>query len=89
VGSLEVRDVVELAGELHPAWRASERLALAEQAVWELLHHGSIRIVRAAAGAGGGGAGVVEQERWQPLLLDWGTWAGAGTSRLMIELSEP
>ena len=87
-GPLQVRAVVEVATELRPDWRASDRLALAEQAVWELLHLGSIRIVCAAAGVGGGGAVVVERERWQPLLFDWATWAGDAASRLIVELSE-
>jgi hypothetical protein len=87
-GPLQVRGVVELATELCPEWRASDRLALAEQALWELLHLGSIRIVRAAAGSGGGGAVVVERERWQPLLFDWATWAGDEASRLIVEASE-
>jgi hypothetical protein len=86
-GPLQVRGVVELANELCPEWRASDRLALAEQAVWELLHMGSIRIVRAAAAAGGGGSVVVARERWQPLLFEWATWAG-DDARLIIELSE-
>lgn len=87
-GPLQVHGVVELATELCPEWRASDRLALAEQAVWELLHLGSIRIVRAAAGVGGGGAVVVERERWQLLLFDWATWAGDEASRLIVEVSE-
>jgi hypothetical protein len=87
-GPLQVRGVVELATELRPEWRASDRLALAEQAVWELLHRGSIRIVRAAAGVGGGGSVVVESERWQRLLFDWATWAGNDASRVIVEVSE-
>jgi hypothetical protein len=87
-GPLQVRGVIALATELCPDWRASDRLALAEQAVWELLHLGSIRVVRAAAGVGGGGSVVVGRERWQELLFDWATWAGGDASRLIIELSE-
>jgi hypothetical protein len=85
-GRLHVHAVVGLATALCPEWRASDRLALAEQAVWELLHLGSIRIVRAAAAAGGGGAVVVERERWQPLLFDWATWAGDEASQLIVEV---
>jgi len=87
-GPLQVRAVVEVATELRPDWRASDRLALAEQAVWELLHLGSIRIVRVAAGVGGGGAVVVERERWQPLLFAWATWAGDESSCLIVKVSE-
>jgi len=87
-GPLHLGAVVEVASELRPDWRASDRLALAEQALWELLHLGSIRIVCAAAGVGGGGAVVVERERWQPLLFDWATWAGDEASRLTVEVSD-
>lgn len=46
--------------------RASERLALAEQAVWELLHEDRLRLVRDGT--------VVPREKWQPILLEWETW---------------
>src|SRR5437764_417957 len=37
-GELALHDVLGLATERHPSWRLSDRLALAERAVWELLH---------------------------------------------------
>jgi hypothetical protein len=49
----------------------SERLAVAEQAVWELLHTGAIVLDGDGAGAGAGAA------EWQRVLLDWDAWTGA------------
>ncbi len=49
------------------ASRASERLALAEQAVWELLHEERLELVRDGAG--------LDREQWQPLLLEWASWS--------------
>jgi hypothetical protein len=69
-------EVMELAVRVYPQWRASERLALAEQAVWEMLHHGQLTL----AGAGG----PVAAEEWQPILLRWSTWTGAGSDRLVL-----
>lgn len=66
-----LRRVVELAGERYPQSRASERLALAEQAVWELLHERSVVLTHA-------GAPVARSDEWQLILLDWRAWsAGA------------
>jgi hypothetical protein len=83
-GSMQVREVVGVAGELHPDWRASDRLALAEQAIWELLHLGSLRIVRICVA----GSAIVEREQWQPLLFDWATWTGDEAPTLILKLSE-
>jgi hypothetical protein len=85
-GRMDVRDVVSVAGGLHPQWRASDRLALAEQAVWELLHRGSLRLAR--ADEAGGGLGVVGKDEWEPLLLDWATWGGERRSVLNLERSD-
>ena len=68
--AISCQDVIALAGAAHPAWRPSEQLALAEQAVWEMLHQR--RLVVLAAGE------PVARERWQSILLSWGTWTGAG-----------
>jgi hypothetical protein len=59
-------EVVGLAGAEYPLWRASERLALAEQAVWELLHQERLAI--------GGPDGLIEPAQWRPLLISWSTW---------------
>jgi hypothetical protein len=69
-------DVMELAIRVYPQWRASERLALAEQAVWEMLHHGQLVL--------NGADGPVAAEQWQPILLRWSTWTEAETDRLVL-----
>jgi len=79
-----VRDSVSIAGELHPDRLVSERLALAERAVWELLHLGEVTIVREAAH----GSVTVEREQWQPLLLDWSTWGGEHATELYLATSD-
>jgi len=68
---IELPALVELAGEQHQLARASERLALAEQAVWELLHEGRATL-RTQMGA------TVERDQWQETLLSWATWTDSG-----------
>jgi len=68
--TITVQDVMALAAAAHPGWRPSEQLALAEQTVWEMLHQQ--RLALTAAGE------PVGRERWQPILLSWETWTGAG-----------
>ena len=70
-------DAVKLAGAEYPLWRASERLALAEQAVWELLHQGRLAI----AGPGG----LIEPARWQPIVISWSTWTDDGPEALTLQ----
>jgi hypothetical protein len=65
-GPLSLGRVVELSGERYPQSRVSERLALCEQAVWELLHEGTVRLVRAGA--------RVDRADWQGVLLRWEAW---------------
>lgn len=67
-------DVLALAAAAHPGWRASEQLALAEQAVWEMLHQGRVEIVAQD--------GPVARERWQGIVLSWASWAGESALRL-------
>ena len=64
------QDVMALAAAAHPAWRASEQLALAEQTVWEMLHQSRLGMTVAGEPVG--------RERWQPVVLSWATWADAG-----------
>ena len=66
-GAIVFQDVMALAAAAHPSWRASEQLALAEQAVWELLHQG--RLEMKASGE------HVAPDRWQSYVLSWATWA--------------
>lgn len=70
-------EVVELAVAEYPLWRASERLALAEQAVWELLHQGGLTL--------SGPDGPIEQERWQSIVISWSTWVQAGSDAPVLE----
>ncbi|TMM07255.1 MAG: hypothetical protein E6G05_03085 [Actinobacteria bacterium] len=63
-GPLRPSEAVILAGR---PGRASERLALTEQAVWELLHEGQLLLADAD--------GRVGSERWESLVLAWDTWA--------------
>jgi hypothetical protein len=70
-------EVVALVTREYPAWRASEQLALAEQAVWELLHQGGLTL--------SGLDGPIERERWQPVLLSWATWVQSGSDPLLLE----
>lgn len=58
--------------------RPSERLALTEQAVWELLHEGQLLLVDADQPVG--------SDRWEPLLLAWETW---GDPRSAVALQAP
>jgi hypothetical protein len=71
------QDVMALAGAGHPSWRASEQLALAEQAVWEMLHQG--RLAMTVSGD------KVASERWQPVVLSWATWAGEGEEPFRLQ----
>jgi hypothetical protein len=71
-GHATLREVVELAGERHPQSLASERLALAERAVWELLHAGELRLTKAGR--------PLPAEEWRPTLLSWGSWSEDGTA---------
>ena len=65
---LAVGDVMALAVAGHPQWRASEQLALAEQAVWEMLHRQQLELLC--------GGIPLPSERWQEFVLNWLTWAG-------------
>lgn len=55
--------------------RASKRLAIAEQAVWELLHEGRVRLLDDGA--------TIERDRWETVVLAWTSWS-AGTSRIFV-----
>jgi hypothetical protein len=63
-GRLTLREVVALAGESHPHARVSDRVALAERAVWELLHEGRLAL-----------EGAAERDQWGPVLLRWESWS--------------
>jgi hypothetical protein len=69
-------EVVALAGRDYPHWRASQTLALAEQAVWELLHQGGLVLSR-------NGSPVPESD-WQAIVLSWSSWSAAGAEALLL-----
>jgi hypothetical protein len=77
-GSLTLGRLVELTGERYPQSRVSERLALCEQAVWELLHEGSVCLVRAG--------GRVDRADWQGVLLRWEGWT---SDAVRLERAQP
>jgi hypothetical protein len=77
-GPMSLRRLVELSGERYPQSRASERLALCEQAVWELLHEGAARLVRAGV--------PVERTDWQAVVLRWEAWT---SDAVTIERASP
>ncbi|MGO9902089.1 MAG: hypothetical protein ACLP0J_20930 [Solirubrobacteraceae bacterium] len=72
-GPLPLQRVVSLTAELLPGRRASERLSLAEIAVWELLHE---RVVVLLASGAPGSEPVAELD-WQAHLLSWECWSAA------------
>ncbi len=65
-GSLTVNRVVEMAGNSLEGRAASERLALAERVVGELLRAGQVRLVSADR--------PLPPESWHGALLDWSAW---------------
>jgi hypothetical protein len=65
-GPVALPELVELAGESHPQARLSDRLALAEQAVWQLLHEHRVTLLRDGE--------TVAREDWGPALLSWEAW---------------
>ena len=67
-GPLPLGRLVELAGERYPQARVSERIALCEQAAWELLHEGGVGLTRRGV--------AVARDEWQRVLLRWEAWTG-------------
>jgi hypothetical protein len=68
---LELGGVVVLAARRYPRSRASECLALAERAVWELLHQHRV-------GLCGPDGDPVPRERWEAVVLAWESWTTGG-----------
>jgi hypothetical protein len=81
VNRLAIQQVLWLANSRHPEWRVSERLALSERAVWELLHQGRVRMVRRRDGDDGPTDVGVAKEQWGRVLLSWASWSDAGAPR--------
>lgn len=76
-GPLALPRVIELAGERQLRSRPSERLALCEQAVWELLHQRRVTLLR--------GGQLLRPDQWQLTLLDWSTWTEEGPHVVQLE----
>jgi hypothetical protein len=73
-----------LANSRHPEWRASERLALAERAVWELLHDGSLIMLARVSAESGPRYRTADRSEWEPVLLAWATWSDAAEPRWFV-----
>lgn len=82
LGDLALADLVELLSDRHPDWRVSDRIALAEQSIWQLLHRERLTLLR------GDGAEPIDKEAWGPVLLRWGTWSREGTPDVFLGLGE-
>ena len=67
-GPVPIGRLVEFTAERYPRARVSERLALCEEAVWQLLHARELQLVRSGS--------VVAPEEWQEVLLSWEAWRG-------------
>ncbi|MBV9424393.1 MAG: hypothetical protein JOZ98_15885 [Solirubrobacterales bacterium] len=80
-GRLSLPRVVELAGERQLHSRPSERLALCEQAVWELLHQRRVKMFR--------GEQTLRPDQWQLVLLDWTTWTDDGPQGVWLKAAAP
>jgi hypothetical protein len=82
---LAIHQVMWLANSRHPEWRVSERLALAEKAVWELLHEGRLIMLRRVAVKSGSEYPPVDRTQWQRVLLSWATWSDSAEPRWFVE----
>ena len=66
-GPLSLNRVVVLTAELMPGRRASERLSIAETAVWEMLHERAVELLAGEDPQ----TGPVPESDWQAHLLSW------------------
>jgi hypothetical protein len=76
-GAIAISGLVELAGEWYPHSRVSERIALCERVVWELLHSVPVTLSRRGE--------QVPAHEWQALLLAWPTWTDDGPDAVSLE----
>jgi hypothetical protein len=81
-GRIGVHQVMWLANSEYPAVRASERLALAEQSIWELLYQGRLRMLTAAGT-------TVSPADWERVVLNWDTWAEPNAPSTLLEATHP
>jgi hypothetical protein len=82
-GRIGVHQVLWLATAEHPGQRVSERLALAEQAIWELLHERRLIMLRPTPSTGE--LEPLSQPQWQDVLLDWATWSDSRAPSVQLE----
>lgn len=75
-GPQTLSEVVEMSDALLPGARPSQRLNVAELAVWELLHEGTIELI-----------GAPGPEEWAATLLGWEAWSQATTSSITLARS--
>ena len=79
-GRIGVHQVMWLANARYPEQRVSERLALAEQSVWELLHQRRLTMLRDDDEA-------VPDDEWERIILSWDTWAGGHGESMFLEVT--
>ncbi len=82
-GRIGIHQVLWLANARYPESRASERLALSEQSVWELLHERRLVMLRPGPMAGEGDP--IPPGEWQAALLSWVTWADPTAPAVFLE----
>jgi hypothetical protein len=73
------------AAERWPLLRASECLALAEQAVWELLHERRVSLVSDGAGV----QAPVDEDQWRRELLAWPNWSAGRPDEAGLTIQVP
>jgi hypothetical protein len=76
-GTVSVPQALALATGARPTARLSERLSIAELAVWELLQQGRIQLLMADSEE------PVAKEAWESVLLAPATWLGS-PARVLI-----
>jgi hypothetical protein len=76
-GAVGLSEIVELADA--PSGRVSDRVAVAEQAVWELLHEGRLALSRDGHALG--------QGEWRAALLSWRAWTAGGLTVALADAS--
>jgi hypothetical protein len=79
-GQIAVTEVIDLVNERYPGWRVSDRIALAERSIWELLHVERIAMARSAVQ----GREPVDKPAWESVLFTWSTWAPEQTPPIVL-----
>jgi hypothetical protein len=86
-GEVTFVEVIELLNGLHPDWRVSDRIALAEQSIWELVHANRVAMWR----VGGDGRELIARSAWESVLFTWSSWAPADgqAQNVLLQLASP